>query len=156
AVEPGKSVAPISGDIGDAIQCGRRAFRRCLGETKRRLERFDDEMARLRRGYYHSAIRAADLVYARSESPMQVRSPCRLHAPIHVLVILEVLSIRSPHPAIVDGHLAESRLDLGAADQAALEAALSLRDQCGDMVSIEIYAVGLPASAAAMREIAAF
>jgi alkylation response protein AidB-like acyl-CoA dehydrogenase/flavin-dependent dehydrogenase/electron transfer flavoprotein alpha subunit/ferredoxin-like protein FixX len=153
------AAAPESGtlpeDVADKIQCGKRALNRCFGETRRRLHRSDDEMARLRRGYYHSSVRAADLMYAPSSLPGPVRQACHLGQQLRVLVILEVLSIRPPHPAVVDGHLAESRLDLSASDRAALETALGLRDQCGDNLAIDVYAIGLPASAAAMREIAA-
>jgi alkylation response protein AidB-like acyl-CoA dehydrogenase/flavin-dependent dehydrogenase/ferredoxin-like protein FixX len=155
AMEASPPVGPILSDITASIQCGRRALNRCFGETKRRLQRFDDEIARLRRGYYHSAIRAAELIYAIPPAPKPIPKACSLEQPVRVLVILEVLSFRSPHPSTVDGQLAETRLDLSASDRAALEVALSLRDQCQDKLVIDVYAMGLPASAAAMREIAA-
>src|SRR5262249_316584 len=45
AMEQALPASPMLENTADMIYCGRRALTRCFHETRRRLERFDDEMA---------------------------------------------------------------------------------------------------------------
>jgi electron transfer flavoprotein-quinone oxidoreductase len=134
-------------------ELGRRALQRCHAEARRRLHRFDEELAHLRRGYYAPEIRAAELLFDEAGKPAAPPVlASQIDRPLSILVVVEPSAANVPHPQIVGGRILEAHIALTAADRAALETALRLRDQATAPVTIQVAAVGPKAFAAVLRE----
>jgi alkylation response protein AidB-like acyl-CoA dehydrogenase/flavin-dependent dehydrogenase/electron transfer flavoprotein alpha subunit/electron transfer flavoprotein alpha/beta subunit/ferredoxin-like protein FixX len=131
----------------------RRALIYCHSEVRRRLRRFDEELAHLRRGYYAPEVRAASLLCDRADSPEPSSTlPSSMSRPLSILVIVDAPAPYVPCPQIGGGRLLEPHLTLSAADRSVLEAALQLRDQATAPVSIQVATVGPKRCAPALRE----
>jgi hypothetical protein len=141
---------------------GARALARALAEVRDRLRRFDDDLAHLRRGHYAPHVRAATLLFDRSDSfsrespaPAEPTLPeaSRLNVGAGpVLVIVEPFAADVPEPCLRDGRILDPHWCLNAADRAALETALQLRDAAPNRVVVEVAAVGPPRVGQALRE----
>jgi alkylation response protein AidB-like acyl-CoA dehydrogenase/flavin-dependent dehydrogenase/electron transfer flavoprotein alpha subunit/ferredoxin-like protein FixX len=132
---------------------GRRALARCVQEVRDRLRRIDEDLAQLRRGHYASEVRAASLLF--DEAPKAAASAEPLYEvarPLSVLVVVEPSAGEAPHPVVEGGRLLEPHRTLRAADRAALETALRIRDGSAAAVRIGVAAVGPRGSAAVLRE----
>jgi len=64
----------VIADLPAAIALARRSLARCATEVRDRLQRFDEELAHLRRGYYAPEVRAASLRFERTEVPGERRA----------------------------------------------------------------------------------
>lgn len=150
--ENGPDGAVLTAQLQPALDLGRRAFYRCCSEVRGRLQRFDEELTHLRRGYYAPEIRAASLLFDQAKHTVAAPPPAsRITRPLSVLVILEPSAASSPHPCVQRGRLKEAWWTLTDADQAALETALRLRDQGGAYVQVHVAAVGPKGIAALLR-----
>jgi electron transfer flavoprotein-quinone oxidoreductase len=130
-----------------------RALQRCTFEVRHRLRRFDEELSHLRRGFYAEEIRAADLLFLQPAAIQPAfRMADRITRPLSILVVLEPTAATLPHPHVEDGKIVEAYWSLTAADQAALETALQLRDQALVRVGVQVVAVGPRPAALALRE----
>jgi electron transfer flavoprotein-quinone oxidoreductase len=139
---------------GPAIEVGARAFARCCAEVRERLQRLDEELAQLRRGFYAPPIRAASLLLDRSTHPDAPRAPVsQIARSLSVLVVVEPTAAGVPRPYMLDGKLLEPHWTLSEADRSALEMALRLRDQAQAVVSIQVAAVAPRSAAPALREV---
>ena len=155
------------GRIGDepALRhlVGARALARADAEVRERLRHFDDDLALLRRGHYAPHVRAASVLFDRQ---LRVRhdpeggavralsSGSRLNdGPSSILVVLEPFAADVPAPYLAGGRLLETHWALNAADRAALEAALRLRDASPDRVHVEVVAAGPARVGQALREV---
>jgi len=117
------------------------------------LDRFDEELAHLRRGYYAPEVRTASLVFdPRTQSSPAVELTSRITRPLSVLVVVEPSASAVPHPQVADGRLMAPHFALNDADRSALETALRLRDNANAPVTIQLAAVGPRGSAQALRE----
>jgi alkylation response protein AidB-like acyl-CoA dehydrogenase/flavin-dependent dehydrogenase/electron transfer flavoprotein alpha subunit/electron transfer flavoprotein alpha/beta subunit/ferredoxin-like protein FixX len=137
------------------LATARRALARCQAEVVDRLQRFDEELAHLRRGYYAPEIRAASLLFdreTRAPEGVAVTALSSISRPLHLLVVVAPMPPNSPHLHVADGRLMESYFTLGEADRAALETALRLRDDAVAPVTIEVAAVGPRTLAPLLRE----
>ncbi len=132
---------------------GWRAFQRCLNETRLRLRRFDEELTHLRRGFYAPTVQAAVLLFEHALAAGQPPArPSKIEQPLAVLVIVEPTAANVPEPHVAEGRLLEPHYALTAADAAALETALRLRDEAGAAVSIHVAAVGPKGTGRVLRE----
>jgi electron transfer flavoprotein-quinone oxidoreductase len=135
------------------LEIGRRATARCVSEIRARLRRFEEELSHLRRGFYGPEIRAASLLFERTEqAPSVQKSKSSITRPLSILVVVEP-SPSVPRPQLSDGRLQEPYLTLDAADQSAIQTALELRDRATAPVSIEVAAVGPRGYARVLREV---
>jgi hypothetical protein len=126
------------------------ALARCRAEVRDRLRRFDQDLMQLRRGYYAPHVRAASLLFDRAEeSPPPAVPPSRIERPLAVLVVVEGVPAGRPDGA---GDAPWPYWAFGAADRAALETALRLRDAAPDRVRVQVVALGPLALAPALRE----
>jgi hypothetical protein len=139
-------------------ETGQRALARCLAEVKQRLQQFDRALEGLKRGFYHPAIRAAELLFDAASQP-QRRQPVERAflrnavKQLNVLVIIEPTLAGVPRPHVEGGRLLEAYRELSAADRSALEIALRLRDQAN--VKLHVAAVGWPLLGHVLRQILA-
>jgi electron transfer flavoprotein-quinone oxidoreductase len=141
-------------DVAQRVELGQRAFYRCLGEIRSRLERFDVELEELRWWRHAPAVRAASLMFALSGDAALAEAPVsRITRPLSVLVVLDSLTPGVPEPRVVDGQLLEPYRILHDADRAALETALRLRDQAPTLVELQTVSVGPSATTQALREL---
>jgi hypothetical protein len=62
--------AEIPDEADPLPPAGRRAFARCLGEVRTRVQRLDDDLSALRRGYPPPQARAASLLLWLEKSPI--------------------------------------------------------------------------------------
>jgi alkylation response protein AidB-like acyl-CoA dehydrogenase/electron transfer flavoprotein alpha/beta subunit/ferredoxin-like protein FixX len=132
---------------------GRRALARCGTEVRDRLRRFDEELARLRRGSYAPEVRAAALVFDHAAQPTPApRLASHISRPLSVLVVVESTAATVPQPYVVDGRLLEPAITLSEADRSALEVALWLRDDAAAPVTVQVAAVGPRGMGQALRE----
>jgi alkylation response protein AidB-like acyl-CoA dehydrogenase/electron transfer flavoprotein alpha subunit len=133
---------------------GRGALTRCYGEVRRRLQRFDEELTHLRRGYYAPEVRAANLVFDRPAEAERVTLPAsRIERPVRVLVVLDAPVADVPQPQVLAGRLLEPYRVLGDADRAALEAALRLKDAAPERVTVQAVAVAPQTAVSVLREV---
>jgi len=149
------SPAPRTGDWSRALDIGARAFARCCAEVRERLQRLDEELAHLRRGYYAPAIRAASLLLDRVSGHAPLAGAplaSEITRPLAVLVVVEPTAAAVPQPYLQDGRLLEPHWTLSDADRAALETALRLRDRARAGVTIHVAAVAPRAAAGVLRE----
>jgi electron transfer flavoprotein-quinone oxidoreductase len=130
---------------------GRRLLARCCGEVRDRLHRFDEDLSAMRRGYLAPHLRAAELLHQTQPSATKARLTSSIQRPLRLLVVVE------PEPALLateDGDRAlEAYWALTAADRAALENALRLRDDAPDLVTVEVLAFGPPRVVPRLQEI---
>jgi len=139
---------------GGSDEPARRALARCSYEVRNRLRAFDEELNDLRRGLYAAEVRAARLLLLQAAAvPAVPPLASEITQPLTVLVVLEPTAALVPQLHVEDGRLAEAHWGLTAADGAALEAALLLRDQTAAPVSVQVVAVGPRQAAAALRPI---
>jgi alkylation response protein AidB-like acyl-CoA dehydrogenase/flavin-dependent dehydrogenase/ferredoxin-like protein FixX len=150
----------VASDAGDAAApsrattLGRRALARCGTEVQARLWRFDEELARLRRGYYAPEIRAATLLFDRAAQAVPtVRLRSHISRPLSILVVVEASAAAVPQPYVVDGRLLEPFWSLSDADRSALEVALRLRDEAAAPVTVQVAAVGPRGVGQVLREV---
>jgi electron transfer flavoprotein-quinone oxidoreductase len=137
-----------------ATAVGRRALARCGTEVRDRLRRFDEELARLRRGHYAPEVRAAALLFDRAAQPVPaVRLPSHISRPLSILVVVEPTAAAVPHPYVVEGRLLEPYWSLGEADRSALEVALRLRDEASAPLTVQVAAVGPRGVGQVLREV---
>jgi electron transfer flavoprotein-quinone oxidoreductase len=120
-------------------EVGQRALARCLAEARDRLRRFEEDLALLRRGYYAPHARAALLLERPTPRTAPPPPPVLSHT-LSILVVIEPL---------------EALWALGTADQAALEAALRLRDAAPRLVRVSVAAAGPPSTGPILREVLA-
>lgn len=131
-----------------------RAFAACRAEARARLRRFDEELARLRHGTYAPAVQAASLLFDRAaETAPTPAMSSEVTQPIAVLVVVGPTAAEVPQPHVENGRLLEAHYSLAAADRAALEMALRLRDAAGALVTIHVAAVGPRGAGQALREV---
>lgn len=154
----GDSTEPVPGselELSEQLRRGHGAFARCQVEVRNRLQRFDDELTHLRRGFYAPEIRAASLLFLREglvgARPLKTESAA-IQQPLQVLVVVEPTAAHLPQPHVRDGRLVEPRLTLSAMDRAALEMALRIRDETRGGSGVEVAAVGPRSALAALRE----
>ncbi len=136
------------------MDLGRRATARCCTEVRHRLQRFDEELTHLRRGYYAPGVRAASLLF--DQVPVAVparRLSSQISRPLSILVVVEPAAAAVPQPQVIGGRLLEPHLVLNSGDRAALETALRLRDQAAAPVAIQVVAVGPRGCAQVLREV---
>ncbi len=135
----------------------RRAVARCGSEVRLRLRRFDEELNRLRRGYYAAEVRAASLMLDQAASPAvpAVAPRSQINKLLSILVVLEPAADASPQPHVHDGRLLEPHYALTDADRAALETALRMRDQGGEQVTVTVATVGGRQLVPLLREVLA-
>jgi alkylation response protein AidB-like acyl-CoA dehydrogenase/electron transfer flavoprotein alpha subunit len=132
---------------------GRRALARCGSEIRDRLRRFDEELARLRRGSYATEVWAATLLFDRAAQAVPAARLCsHISRPLSVLVVVEPSAAAVPHPFVMEGRLLEPYITLSEADRSALEIALRLRDEAAAPVSMQVVAVGPRGAGQALRE----
>ncbi len=139
------------------IDLSQRALARCEREVRLRLRAFDEQLDRLRRGYYAVEIRAAELMFhaaSKAEAEPAARES-RIERPLSVLVIVEPQAAGVPRPHVRGGRLLEPHLTLGDADRSALEAGLRLRDQAMAPVALRVAAVGPKAHVPLLYEVLA-
>jgi alkylation response protein AidB-like acyl-CoA dehydrogenase/flavin-dependent dehydrogenase/electron transfer flavoprotein alpha/beta subunit/ferredoxin-like protein FixX len=134
------------------VATGRGALAACQAEVRNRLRRFDEELARLRRGYYAPEVRAASLLFDRAADTPPPRPVSTITLPLSVLVVVEPSAAEVPQPHVAGGQLLDAHLTLTAADRAALETALRLRD-AGGAVTIQVAAVGSRGCGQVLREV---
>ncbi|HLJ94710.1 MAG TPA: FAD-binding protein, partial [Gemmataceae bacterium] len=135
------------------LDLARWAVLRCVTEVRHRLNRFDEELAHLRRGYYAPDVRAATLLFDRVVQAVPVRAiASRIAIPLSILVVVEPSAAAVPHPRVTEGRLLEPHLSWNDADRSALEVALRLRDQAEAAVTITVAAVGPERWAPVLRE----
>lgn len=152
-----QSGEPPSTEWTELLQRGHGALLRCHVEVRNRLQRFDEELTHLRRGFYAPEIRAASLLFLHgdnSERPQlraEVAMPSATRA-LRVLVVVEPSAACVPHPHVSQERLIEPRLALSDADRAALETALRIRDSAAIRVHVEVWAVAARTALAALRE----
>jgi alkylation response protein AidB-like acyl-CoA dehydrogenase/flavin-dependent dehydrogenase/ferredoxin-like protein FixX len=147
------SQADEAADPSPKMELARRALARCFFEIRRRLQRFDEELAHLRRGYYAPEVRAASLLFDRTvEAQPAPRLSSRLTRSLSVLIVLDPLTAEVPQPYVAAGRLLEPYLSWTEADRAALESALRIRDEAAAPVSIQVAAVGSRGTVPVLRE----
>jgi alkylation response protein AidB-like acyl-CoA dehydrogenase/flavin-dependent dehydrogenase/electron transfer flavoprotein alpha subunit/electron transfer flavoprotein alpha/beta subunit/ferredoxin-like protein FixX len=135
------------------LTTARRALASCHAEIRDRLQRFDEELTHLRRGYYAPEIRAASLLFDRQaweSHAAELRST--ISRPLQVLVVVVPTPPNTPQLHVSDGRLMETHFTFSDSDRAALEAALRLREQAVGPVTIEVAGVGPRSFAPLMRE----
>jgi alkylation response protein AidB-like acyl-CoA dehydrogenase/electron transfer flavoprotein alpha subunit/flavin-dependent dehydrogenase/ferredoxin-like protein FixX len=136
-----------------AMDIGRRALAHCFFEARYRLQRFEEELTHLRRGFYATEVRAARLLFNRQTGSPPVQAATKpLTRSVKILVVLNALTPPVPQPNVANGELLEPYLKWNDADAAALETALRLRDRGEGRVSVEVVAVGPQADVHALRE----
>jgi electron transfer flavoprotein alpha/beta subunit len=121
------------------------------------LGRFDEDFDALGHGFYPPVIRAAELAFEpgrrepASERPTSATGARRwAGAKRNVVVVVEPRPELSPEPVISDGRIDEVYYRLGAADSAALDAALDLAHTSN--VHVTVAAVGPRRADAVLRE----
>jgi alkylation response protein AidB-like acyl-CoA dehydrogenase/flavin-dependent dehydrogenase/electron transfer flavoprotein alpha subunit/electron transfer flavoprotein alpha/beta subunit/ferredoxin-like protein FixX len=135
------------------LAIGLRAFARCCLAVKLRLRRLDEELAHLRRGFYAPEIRAASLLFDRTEIAVKPPIlPKEVTQPLSILVIVEPSAGSTLEPHVSAGRLLDAHFSLSDADRSALEAALCLRDSARATVTIEVIAAGPRGYAQVLRE----
>lgn len=134
-------------------EIGRRVLAHCHAEVRDRLFRFDEDLAALRRGYYAPPVRAALLLLIPERQRPAPAPISDIKRSIRVLVVVEPLPAVLPQTAEGGEFVLESHWTLDAADRAAVENALRLRDAAPDFVSIDVAAVGPPRVGQALREV---
>jgi alkylation response protein AidB-like acyl-CoA dehydrogenase/flavin-dependent dehydrogenase/electron transfer flavoprotein alpha/beta subunit/ferredoxin-like protein FixX len=140
--------------IGSAEDAARRALLQCSYEVQNRLRHFDEEMVRLRRGFYAEEVRAASLLFRHEAAAQPITPPAnRIIRPLAVLVVVEPSVAALPQPHVEDGRLVAAYWSLSPADRAAVETALQLRDAAPDHVEIQVAAVAPETAAGALREL---
>jgi alkylation response protein AidB-like acyl-CoA dehydrogenase/flavin-dependent dehydrogenase/electron transfer flavoprotein alpha/beta subunit/ferredoxin-like protein FixX len=141
-------------DLAPNLAMARRALAHCFFEIRQRLQRFEEELTHLRRGFYAPAIRAANLLYDRQPGSRTPRSlTTRVARPVSILVVLDALTAAVPQPLVAEGRLLEAHLTINDADRSALETAFRLREEGKNRVSVQVAAVGSRATVPALREI---
>jgi alkylation response protein AidB-like acyl-CoA dehydrogenase/flavin-dependent dehydrogenase/electron transfer flavoprotein alpha subunit/electron transfer flavoprotein alpha/beta subunit/ferredoxin-like protein FixX len=131
----------------------RRALAQCYQEVQHRLDRFEEELTHLRRGYYAPEVRAAGLLFDRTTDPTPSRAPAsQITRPLAILVVLDPLTANVPHPQIGGGRLLEPYRTWSDADRAALETALHLKERAAARVTVQVVAVGPRGTAPILRE----
>src|SRR5262249_23248108 len=114
----------------------------------------DEELAHLRRGVYAPQGRAAALLLDRVTEEKQTHPiPSHISRPLSVLLVVEPSAAGGPHPRVSEGRLLDPHFTLTAADRAALETALRLRDAGGAGVAIHVAAVGPRGVGQVLREV---
>jgi electron transfer flavoprotein-quinone oxidoreductase len=131
----------------------RRALAQCYREIQHRLERFEEELTHLRRGYYAPEVRAASLLFDEATETPPAQGPAsQITRPLALLVVLDPLTVNVPHPQVAGGRLLEPYRTWSDADRAALEAALQLKATAAAPVTLQVVAVGPRGTAPALRE----
>jgi electron transfer flavoprotein-quinone oxidoreductase len=131
----------------------RRALAQCYLEVQHRLDRFEEELTHLRRGYYAPEVRAASLLFDQTAEPAGAKAPAsRITRPLSILVVLDPLTVNVPHPYIASGRLLEPYRTWSDADRAALEAALRLKETAAAPVTVQVVAVGPRGTVPVLRE----
>jgi alkylation response protein AidB-like acyl-CoA dehydrogenase/flavin-dependent dehydrogenase/electron transfer flavoprotein alpha subunit/ferredoxin-like protein FixX len=131
--------------LGVDLVTAHRALDHCHAAIRERLQRFDEELTHLRRGFYAPEVRAASLLFDRAahgDAEKAIVPPSRVTRPLHVLVVLTAGPANVPQVPVVSGRLMEPYLVLSDADRAALETSLRLREQSVSPVTVEVAAVG--------------
>jgi electron transfer flavoprotein-quinone oxidoreductase len=106
----------------------------------REIERLDEEfgqsLAILKEGLYPPEVRVAQLALqvdeAKKKEPRQIPAH-RVTQPLHVMVVLNIAPVLSPHPRVVNGELLETDFELDAASRTALERAIELKTASEDV-----------------------
>jgi hypothetical protein len=126
------------------------ALARCSAEVRDRLRRFDQDLMQLRRGYYAPHVRAASLLFDRAEEAAPLAAPAaHVERPLSVLVVAQGVPVGM---GVDGGDASWPYWSFGAADRAALETALRLRDAAPDRVRVQVVALGPLALAPALRD----
>jgi alkylation response protein AidB-like acyl-CoA dehydrogenase/flavin-dependent dehydrogenase/ferredoxin-like protein FixX len=147
------SVGHVSNVHPQQLDLAQRSVARCSAAVRHRLNRFDEELALLRRGYYAPEVRAASLLFDQVPAALPaIPVSSQITSPISVLVIVEPSVESLPHPQVIDGRLLEPYLTLRDADRSALETALRLREQATAAVTITVLAAGPKSCVPMLRE----
>jgi alkylation response protein AidB-like acyl-CoA dehydrogenase/flavin-dependent dehydrogenase/electron transfer flavoprotein alpha subunit/electron transfer flavoprotein alpha/beta subunit/ferredoxin-like protein FixX len=126
----------------DAPHCSfaERASQTYLDYARSEMERlhteFDRDFALLKQGLYPPEVRVAFLALETEEEqsePLRQIPTHRVTNPLHVLVVLNIVPVLSPHPRIVNGELLETHFDIDAASRTALERAIELKSTSEDV-----------------------
>jgi alkylation response protein AidB-like acyl-CoA dehydrogenase/flavin-dependent dehydrogenase/ferredoxin-like protein FixX len=136
----------------DLLAAGKRSLVRCRGEAEKRLERFAEELKRLRSGHYPPEIRAATLLLQPSAAPAASESCAALQRSFAILVVVDEPLPQVPRPRVRAGRIVDAYRVLTSADRSALEAALRIKEASPEKVRIEIVAVASAAAALLLRE----
>jgi electron transfer flavoprotein-quinone oxidoreductase len=105
-------------------------------EIERLHEEFERDFALLKQGLYPPEVRVAQLALQAEESresDHRDRPAHRVTNPLHVLVVLNIMPVLSPHPRVVNGELLETHFDIDAASRSALQHAIELKAASNDV-----------------------
>ncbi|MDW8266230.1 MAG: acyl-CoA dehydrogenase family protein, partial [Gemmataceae bacterium] len=147
------SLAAGADEARRCLAVGQAAFHRCLAEVEHRLGRWDTAWNLWRQGYDTAEIRAASLLLeSDGDSVSEAPAKSVITQPLRVLVVVEPVPVLELLPGDGDMSLQQPCWTLSAADGAALELALRLRDEATAVVSIDVAAAAPAAAGSALRE----
>jgi electron transfer flavoprotein-quinone oxidoreductase len=106
------------------------------GEIQRFSDGFERDLSLLKQGLYPPDVRVAQLALQANEDYEQehrARPAHRVTSPLHVLVVLNIVPVLSPHPRIMNGELLETHFDIDATSRTALARAIELKSTSEDV-----------------------